>query len=125
MLRFGRLPERGVTQLQTDAAGTLPPDAFGPFRVLHQVGAGALGPVFRAYDPENDRLVALKLIRVDMPPERAHALVAELWRVIGAGLTHPILAAPIATGLADVTPYLAQEFVSADSLDMVVRDYGP
>jgi len=125
MLRFVRLPERGVTPLHTDAAGTLPPDAFGPFRVLHQVGAGALGPVFRAYDPEHDRLVALKLIRLDMPPERAHALVAELGRIIDAGLTHPILAAPIATGLADVTPFLAQEFVSADSLDLVVRDYGP
>jgi serine/threonine protein kinase len=110
--------------LQTDAAGILPADDFGPFRVLHQVGAGALGPVFRAYDPERDRLVALKLIRLDMPPDRAHALVAELSSVIGAGLTHPVIAAPIAAGLADVTPYLVQEFVSADSMDLVVRDNG-
>ena len=45
-------------------------DAFGPFRVLHQIGAGALGPVFRAYDPEQDRLVAVKLFRLDLSPER-------------------------------------------------------
>src|SRR5262245_6697001 len=33
--------------LHTEPAGTAPPDAFGPFRVLHQLGAGTLGPVFR------------------------------------------------------------------------------
>ncbi|MGE3509096.1 MAG: hypothetical protein AB7N65_09470, partial [Vicinamibacterales bacterium] len=49
--------------LKNDAADAAPPDAFGPFRVLHQIGAGALGPVFRAYDPEQDRLVAVKLFQ--------------------------------------------------------------
>src|SRR6266849_2146300 len=40
------------SSLHTEAASAPPPDAFGPFRVLHQIGAGALGPVFRAYEPE-------------------------------------------------------------------------
>ena len=59
---------RGVPSLHTEASGFAPPDAFGPFRVLHQIGAGALGPVFRAFDPAKDRLVAVKLFRLDLPP---------------------------------------------------------
>ena len=72
------------TSLHTDAPGTAPPDAFGPFRVLHQIGAGTLGPVFRAYDPEQEKLVAVKWFRLDLPPERTHRLVAELEQLIAA-----------------------------------------
>jgi eukaryotic-like serine/threonine-protein kinase len=108
--------------LNTDAAGNAPPDAFGPFRVLHQIGAGALGPVFRAYQPEQDRLVAVKLFRVDLPPERVHQLVAQLQRLIAADLTHAGIAAPLAAGLSDVSAYLAMDFVAADSLDIVIRN---
>jgi serine/threonine protein kinase len=93
--------------------------------VLHQIGAGALGPVFRAYQPEQDRLVAVKLFRLDLEPERAHQLVAEFERLIAADLSHPGIAAPLATGLTDVHVYLAQDFVAAESLDVVIRDSGP
>jgi eukaryotic-like serine/threonine-protein kinase len=119
-----RSPSFQEYPLNTDAAGTAPPDAFGPFRVLHQIGAGALGPVFRAYQPEEDRLVAVKHFRIDVPPERAHQLVAQLERLIAADLTHAGIAAPIATGMVEVSPYLAMDFVAADSLDIVIRDQG-
>ena len=118
-----RTPSFQEYPLNTDAAGTAPPDAFGPFRVLHQIGAGALGPVFRAYQPEQDRLVAVKLFRVEIPPERSHQLVAQLERLIAADLTHAGLAAPLAAGLSDVSAFLAMDFVAADSLDMVIRDH--
>jgi serine/threonine-protein kinase len=52
--------------------------------------------------------------------------VAELERLIATNLTHPGIDAPIAAGVdASHTPYLVQEFVAADSLDTLVRDYGP
>ena len=120
---FARSPEE--ISLHTEAAGSAPPDAFGPFRVLHQIGAGALGPVFRAYDPEQDKLVAVKLFRLDLPPERVHQFVAALERLIAADLTHTAIAAPLATGIVQASAFLAQDFVAADSLDTVVREHGP
>ena len=111
--------------LHTEAAGASPPDAFGPFRVLHQIGAGTLGPVFRAYDSRREHLVAVKLFKLDLPPERVHRLVAELDRIISAGLTHPALAAPLETGIHDVCAYLVQDYVAAESLDLAVRECGP
>jgi hypothetical protein len=80
-----------------------------------------VGPVFRAYDPDHDRLVAIKAFRIDLPPERAHQLVAEFERLIAAGLSHPAIVAPLATGIEGVTPYLAQEYVAAESLDVSLR----
>src|SRR5438034_996396 len=111
--------------LHTEAAGASPPDAFGPFRVLHQIGAGTLGPVFRAYDSRREHLVAVKLSKLDLPPERVHRLVAELSRIISAGPTHPALAAPLETGIHDVCAYLVQDYVAAESLDLAVRECGP
>src|SRR5712691_6104212 len=123
MLRFVDLPLRSFP-LQTEAAGPAPDETFGPFRVLHQIGAGVLGPVFRAYDPESDRLVAVKLFRLDLPPERVHQLVAEFERVIAAGMTDPAVIAPVAAGIEGVSAYLAQDYAAAESLDITLRQ-GP
>jgi len=92
--------------------------------VLHQIGNGALGPVFRAYDQDRDRLVAIKLFRLDLPPERVHQLVGEFEKLIAAELQHPVIAAPRATGIDGNSPYLAQDFAAADSLDIVIRENG-
>ena len=81
--------------------------------------------MFRAQTPEGDRVVAVKLFRLDLPPERVQQLVAELQRLIDARLTHPGIAAPLATGIEGHAAYLVQEFAAADSLDIVVRDHGP
>ncbi|MCU1383684.1 MAG: hypothetical protein JWL71_2381 [Acidobacteria bacterium] len=81
--------------------------------------------MFRAYDATRERLVAVKLFKLDLPPERGHQLVAEFERLIAADLTHPALAAPLATGISGVSAFLAQEYVAADSLDLAVREYGP
>lgn len=69
--------------------------------------------------------MAVKLFRLDLPPERVHQLVAELEQLILADLTHPAIAAPVAAGISDVFAYLAQDFVAADSLDILLRDAGP
>src|SRR5437773_10161685 len=95
-------PSRRSSSLHTDAAGAAPPDAFGPFRVLHQIGAGTLGPVFRAYDATRERLVAVKLFKLDLPPERVHQLVAELDRIVSARLDYPSLVTPVSTGMVGV-----------------------
>jgi serine/threonine-protein kinase len=84
-----------------------------------------LGPVFRAYDADRERLVAVKLFKLDLPPERVHQLVAEFEQLIAAELNHPAIAKPVAAGISAVSAYLAQDYVAAESLDLAVREYGP
>jgi serine/threonine protein kinase len=78
--------------------------------------------VFRAYQPEPGRLVAVKLFRLDVPPEVVHRLVAELEKLVAAELSHPGIAAPAGAGMSGVFAFLAQDFVAADSLDVIVRE---
>jgi serine/threonine protein kinase len=93
--------------------------------VLHQVGVGALGPVFRTYEPSRDRLVAVKVFRLDITPEQAQSLVDELGRAVNAGLVHPSIVEPVAAGLEGTVAYRAEEYVAAESLDVAMRHYAP
>lgn len=108
-----------------DPVAFAPPPAFGPFRVLHQIGIGALGPVFRTYEPTRDRLVAVKVFRLDITPEQAQVLADELARASDAGLFHPSIVEPIAAGVEGTVAYRAEEYVAAESLDAAIRHYAP
>ena len=93
--------------------------------MLHQIGVGALGPVFRTYEPTRDRLVAVKVFRLDVTPEQARALADELARAADAGLFHPSIVEPLAAGLEGTVAYRAEEYVAAESLDVAMRHYAP
>jgi serine/threonine-protein kinase len=119
-------PPRGAPSLtRDDPTAFAPPPAFGPFRVLHQIGVGALGPVFRTYEPTRDRLVAVKVFRLDITPEQAQALADELSRAADAGLFHPSIVEPVAAGIEGTVAYRAEEYVAAESLDVAMRHYAP
>jgi serine/threonine protein kinase len=81
--------------------------------------------VFRAFDQERDRLVAIKLFRLDLATGLVHQLVAEFERLIAAELTHPAIIAPLAAGIVDSSAYLAVDYFSAESLDQAVNEFGP
>jgi serine/threonine-protein kinase len=81
--------------------------------------------VFRAHDPVEGRLVAVKTFHLDLTPEAAAGLVGELQSLVAKDLTHPSIASPLAAGLSGATPWLAQAYVPAESLDGALRQYGP
>ncbi|MBI2836049.1 MAG: PEGA domain-containing protein [Acidobacteria bacterium] len=123
--RSGRIAAEFRPLTRDDPTAFSPPAAFGPFRVLHQIGIGALGPIFRTYEPRRDRLVAVKAFRLDLTPEQAQELAAELQKIADLGLSHPALVAPAAAGVEGTTAYLAEEYVAAESLDVALRHYAP
>ena len=86
---------------------------------------GALGPVFRTYEPTRDRLVAVKVFRLDVTPEQAQSLADELSVAADAGLFHPSVVEPIAAGVEGTVAYRAEEYVAAETLDVALRHYAP
>lgn len=101
------------------------PAAFGRFRVLHQIGAGSLGPVFRAEDPEDHTPVVIKVFQLNLPPERAHEVAEGLSGLIQRLPDHPAIARTIAAGLHEVSPYTVTILAPGQSLDVALRDFGP
>jgi serine/threonine protein kinase len=125
VLHFFDPPEEFSYLTRDDPTAFAPPPAFGPFRVLHQVGVGALGPVFRTYEPTRDRLVAVKVFRLDITPEHAQSLADALSSAAEAGLFHPSIVEPIASGIEGTVAYRAEEYIAAESLDVALRHYAP
>jgi formylglycine-generating enzyme required for sulfatase activity len=93
-------------------------DTLGRYLVLEQLGAGAMGVVYAAYDPELDRKIAIKILR---PQEgkgdktrRQERLVREAKAM--AKLSHPNVGAIYDVGVHGDQVFLAMEFLSGGTL---------
>ncbi|MDP1571823.1 MAG: protein kinase, partial [Vicinamibacterales bacterium] len=93
--------------------------------MLHQIGAGSLGPVFLGDDPARGGQVAIKSLRVDLPPERSRQVADELAALATRLPVHPSVVAPVDAGLADLVPFVVWPLVEGVSLDVALREYGP
>ena len=92
--------------------------------MLHQIGSGVLGPVFRAYDSHNDRLAAVKTFKLMLVPEDAARFADRLRVIVETPPPHRALIRAIEAGLDRSTPYLALEYAPGDSLDVLLRQSG-
>jgi tetratricopeptide (TPR) repeat protein/predicted Ser/Thr protein kinase len=118
-LRGAATWERGV-----DGPGPQRGDAIGRYVVLDRIGHGGTGEVLRAYDPELDRRVAIKLLRDsgDSTADQAR-LLAEARAL--AKLQHPNIVAVHDVGVHDGRVFMAMAHV--DGMDLaawIVRKPG-
>ncbi|HVV88106.1 MAG TPA: protein kinase [Kofleriaceae bacterium] len=92
-------------------------DTIGRYVVLRRLGAGGMGVVFAAYDPQLDRKIALKLLRtgIGLGEREANARLVREAQAI-ARLNHPNVVAVYDVGTAGTDLYLAMEFVEGDTL---------
>ncbi|WAS91558.1 serine/threonine-protein kinase [Nannocystis punicea] len=92
---------------------------IGRYTVLHLVGAGAMGTVYAAYDPELDRRVALKLVHHRLLPGAAReAAAVRLLREAQAlaRLSDPHVITVFDAGRFEGQVFLAMEFVEGGTL---------
>ena len=87
------------------------PSRIGRYLVLEELGAGGMGVVYAAYDPELDRKVAIKLMYAESDRGRARRNHAMLMREAQAlaKLSHPNIVA-----IHDVGEYAGQVFVAME-----------
>jgi eukaryotic-like serine/threonine-protein kinase len=99
------------------------PHFVGRFRVLGEIGRGGMGVVLRAYDPELDRELAVKLLAPDIAPDsEAGRRFAQEARVAGR-LDHPdILPVYEAGSLADGRSFFAMPLVEGRTLAAALGD---
>ncbi|MBS2032885.1 MAG: serine/threonine protein kinase [Deltaproteobacteria bacterium] len=94
----------------------MPPRQIGPYRVLHPLGSGGVGTVFRAQDIKRGGEVALKLLSTGgaMDPLAARRLAREFETLYE--LDHPNIVRVFDAGVYQGYPYLAMELI--EGLDL-------
>jgi serine/threonine-protein kinase len=100
-------PPRASRRLEAIAAG----GEFGRFTILQMIGAGGMGVVMAAYDPQLDRKVAIKVLRSH---GKAQRLLREARAM--AKLSHPNVVTVYDAGTIEGRVYIAMEFVAGKTL---------
>jgi serine/threonine protein kinase len=89
---------------------------LGRYVILYRLGSGGMGVVFAAYDPELDRKVALKLVRLETgSPAAREALRREAQAM--ARLSHPNIVAVHDVGGEGRDVFLAMDLIDGVTLD--------
>jgi len=95
---------------------------IGHYRVLEQIGAGAMGEVFRARDERLGRDVALKIIRPSSSSNPDHLRRFELESRAAAALNHPNIVGVYDVGLDEGVPYIVCELLEGKTLRQRLQD---
>jgi serine/threonine protein kinase len=99
------------------------PTSIARYRVDALLGAGAAGVVYRGFDPQLKRAVALKLLRPELhgaSPEQSARMLREAQAM--ARLSDPHVVAVYDVGLHEGTVYLVMEFIDGHTLTRWLRE---
>ncbi|MCH9684268.1 MAG: serine/threonine protein kinase [Deltaproteobacteria bacterium] len=120
--------ERVLRQIRTNLFGAKPAPVTvaDRYTIVERLGRGTSGEVFRAYDTELDREIALKLVVLDSThadTKRRERLYREARAL--ARLSHPHVVQVYDVGSQGDTLYIAMELIDGHSLDRWQRDNTP
>jgi serine/threonine protein kinase len=99
-----------LDDVAADPGATPLPERFGRYRVVRRIGAGAMGEVFEAFDPELARAVAIKRLRDAGGRGRLRAAIREARSL--ARLADPHVVAVLEAG----DDWIAMELVDGPTL---------
>jgi serine/threonine protein kinase len=94
---------------------------LGPYRVLHLLGAGAMGIVFEAQDPVLGRTVALKVMKPGLVAEGSNRLRFLREAQAAAALEHDHIVPIYQVGEDQGTPYLVMPLLKGESLSGLLQ----
>jgi TonB family protein len=107
------------------AAGEFPP-AIGRYQITGTLGFGAMGAVYKAFDPLIKRTLAVKTIRVDIPPQspQYQAFKERFYQEarISGTLSHPNIVTLFDIGEEKDVPFLAMEFVDGKTIGAILEE---
>ncbi len=94
-----------------------PGESLGRYTVLELIGRGGMGEVFKAYDPELDRVIALKVLRPELVEQSAQARARFAREAQAMGrLNHPNVVSVYDVGAGADRVFVAMELVSGPNL---------
>lgn len=97
---------------------------LGPYVVEKELGAGAMGAVFRARHQKSGQRVAIKIIAPGLAASDAAMVRFKREISILKQLEHPNIVRLIASGKISGSPFYVMEYIEGESLDRVMERRG-
>ena len=100
------------------------PAQLGRYRIVSELGRGAMGVVYRAMDPQLDRIVAVKTIRMSSDSEEMAEYLVRFRQEAKAlgGLNHPGIISVFDVGQEGDTAYMAMELLEGVELRHLIAE---
>jgi serine/threonine protein kinase len=99
-------------------------ERLGKYAITETLGKGAMGVVYKGFDPHIKRTVAIKTIRRELlDAQQANALVARFKNEAQASgrLTHPGIVGVYEYGEEETLSYIVMEYVQGNGLDQYFK----
>lgn len=108
--------EQATTEDSSNENDFSPPEQFGRYRILRQLGQGGMANVYLAHDGQLDREIALKIPQFKGSNKSKAQARFEREARAAASLEHPNICPVYDVGSIDGIPYLAMAYVQGRSL---------
>jgi serine/threonine-protein kinase len=96
-------------------------ERLGRYQLREIIGEGAMARVYKAYDPEIDRTLAIKLLKPQISEnDQYRSRFLREARAAGV-LSHPNIVTIFDVGVDETRPYIAMEFIEGMTLGDLVR----
>jgi serine/threonine protein kinase len=89
---------------------------FGPYRVIDQLGKGGMASVFKAYEPDLDRYIALKVLPTEFLHDEMFAARFTQEAKVVARLEHKEIIPIFAFGIEQNVPWMAMRLIAGGTL---------
>ena len=113
-------------EIDADGAAQVESRRLGRYQIVAELGWGAMGVVYKAYDPRIDRIAAIKVINVPTAVHKESEAYRRFIREAQAAgrLSHPgiVTIYDVDEDPASGTPYIVMEYVPGKRLDTFVAD---
>lgn len=96
---------------------------LGKYRILDPLGRGGMARVYRAYHPQLDRYVAVKVLRSDLVEDEEFLTRFRCEAQTVAALRHPNIVQVFDFEVQDDVYYIVMEFLDGDTLKTRLNDY--
>jgi predicted ATPase len=118
----GQSQRPGTTQ--NESLALRPGSRFGRYEILGALGAGGMGEVYRARDPQLGRELAIKILSRKLSDGKLDVKRFEREASSASALNHPNIVTIFEMGEVDGTYYIAMELVEGDQLREMLHN-GP
>jgi serine/threonine-protein kinase len=121
----GDRTRRSMSDGRKQKAGEVP-SAIGRYQITGPLGFGAMGAVYKAFDPLIKRTLAIKTIRLDIPRQspQYRAFIDRFYQEvrISGTLSHPGIVTLFDVGEEGGLPFLAMEYVDGKTIGAILDE---